>query len=92
MQRRLREQRRQEQLERQLAAMQFNGEEFQAIELLDEFLKAEIPLELDPDTELDMWDIPEPLEEPVDLNPEDHRAAGGAARHESKLVSRCRRT
>ncbi|KAG6612902.1 Serine-threonine kinase receptor-associated protein [Phytophthora cinnamomi] len=71
MQRRLREQRRQEQLERQLAAMQFNGEEFQAIELLDEFLKAEIPLELDPDTELDMWDIPEPLEEPVDLNPED---------------------
>ncbi|EGZ14067.1 hypothetical protein PHYSODRAFT_562478 [Phytophthora sojae] len=78
MQRRLREQRRQEQLERQLAAMQFNGEEFQAIELLDEFLKTDIPLELDTDTELDKWDvlpeipdIPEPLEEPVDLNPED---------------------
>ncbi|GMF45245.1 unnamed protein product [Phytophthora fragariaefolia] len=74
MQRRLREQRRQEQLERQLAALQF-GEEAQTIELLDEFLKVEIPLELDPDTELDMWDnipeIPEPLEEPVDLNPED---------------------
>ncbi|KAE8901977.1 hypothetical protein PF005_g11229 [Phytophthora fragariae] len=71
MQRRLREQRRQQQLERQLAASQFSGEDFQAIELLDEFLKADIPLELDTDTELDMWDIPEPLEQPVDLNPED---------------------
>ncbi|KAG7387003.1 hypothetical protein PHYPSEUDO_014879 [Phytophthora pseudosyringae] len=69
MQRRLREQRRQQQLDRQLAAMQTSGDELQA--MVDEFLKAEIPLELDTDDELDMWDIPEPLEEPADLNPED---------------------
>ncbi|KAL4111627.1 hypothetical protein PRIC1_003305 [Phytophthora ramorum] len=71
MQRRLREQRRQQQLDRQLAAMQVSGEDIQTLELIDEFLKADIPLELDTDEELDMWDIPEPLEEPVDLNPED---------------------
>ncbi|KAG6957170.1 hypothetical protein JG687_00010160 [Phytophthora cactorum] len=69
MQRRLREQRRQQQLDRQLAAMQVSSDDFQA--LVDEFLKAEIPLELDTDDDLDMWDVPEPLEEPADLNPED---------------------
>ncbi|GMF23814.1 unnamed protein product [Phytophthora lilii] len=74
MQSRLREQRRQQQVERQLAALQHSGEEFQAMEPLDEFLKADIPLELDTDDDLDIWgvrEIPEPLEEPVDLNPED---------------------
>ncbi|KAF4132775.1 hypothetical protein GN958_ATG18073 [Phytophthora infestans] len=69
MQRRLREQRRQQQLDRQLAAMQVNTDDFQA--MVDEFLKADIPLELDTDDDLDMWDVPEPLEEPTDLNPED---------------------
>ncbi|KAG3092978.1 hypothetical protein PI124_g16617 [Phytophthora idaei] len=69
MQRRLREQRRQQQLDRQLAAMQVSSDDFQT--LVDEFLKAEIPLELDTDDDLDMWDVPEPLEEPADLNPED---------------------
>ncbi|ETK84670.1 hypothetical protein F441_10568 [Phytophthora nicotianae CJ01A1] len=69
MQRRLREQRRQQQLDRQLAAMQVSTDDFQA--MVDEFLKTEIPLELDTDADLDMWDVPEPLEEPTDLNPED---------------------
>ncbi|KAG7397674.1 hypothetical protein PHYBOEH_000360 [Phytophthora boehmeriae] len=64
MQRRLREQRRQEQLERQL-------NDLKAMELLDEFLQAEIPLELDTDEDLDMWGIPEPLSSPVDWSPED---------------------
>ncbi|ETO73284.1 hypothetical protein F444_10726 [Phytophthora nicotianae P1976] len=69
MQRRLREQRRQQQLDRQLAVMQVSTDDFQA--MVDEFLKTEIPLELDTDADLDMWDVPEPLEEPTDLNPED---------------------
>ncbi|OWZ02008.1 hypothetical protein PHMEG_00026509 [Phytophthora megakarya] len=69
MQKRLREQRRQQQLDRQFSSMQISGEDFQA--MVDEFLKAEIPLELDTDADLDMWDIPEPLEEPVDLKDED---------------------
>lgn len=67
MQRRLREQRRQQ----QHAAMQLSGEDIQTMALLNEFLNVEIPLELATDDELDMWDIPEPLKEPVDLNPED---------------------
>lgn len=69
MQSRLREQRRQQQLNRQLAAVQVCTDDFQM--MVEEFLKAEIPLELDTDDDLDMWDIPEPLEEPADLNPED---------------------
>jgi hypothetical protein len=72
MQQRLREQRRQKQLEERLAAIQLSGDDIQAMELLDEFLKTEIPIDLDTDDNLDMWDnIPEPLEEPVDLNQDD---------------------